>query len=72
MRVRSIAARAGRPKEDTDRADLRRLLLARPELREPDGLVAERLRARGAGESVLALWRELVGERFEPDEDDEY
>ena len=44
-----------------DQADLYRLLLTFPELKKEEGPVAERLRAAGAGEDVMAAWKELVG-----------
>ena len=72
MKVMAIAKRAAQPKGDTDRADLRRLLLAFPELREPQGAVLERLRARGAEDRALALWHELAREPLEPDDEDSY
>jgi hypothetical protein len=42
-----------------------------PELKEPRGVVLERLRALGAGDQAIALWGELCGERIEPDDDDD-
>ncbi len=70
MKVVSLVARRGRPKGDTDRADLRRLLVALPDLKAKDGPVTERLRALGAGEKALRAWQEIVRERSEPDRDD--
>ena len=70
LKVVSIAARQGREKELSDRLDLHRLLRAFPTLRAEDGAVAERLRAAGAPEATLSLWRDLTGERLELDEDD--
>lgn len=72
MKVRSLSARRNRPKGDTDRADLHRLLLAFPELKVHGGEVSQRLAAGGAAEDVVALWAELVEEHFEPDEDEGY
>jgi hypothetical protein len=72
MKVRSLSARRNRPKGDTDRADLHRLLFAFPELKVIDGEVAGRLRAGSASDAVMALWSELVDEQIEPDEDEGY
>lgn len=69
MKAQSIAARQHQPKGLSDRLDLHRLLLHYPDLRERDGAVAERLRVAGADEKVLAVWREIVRERIDPDED---
>jgi hypothetical protein len=72
MKVMSLAGRRNRPKGDTDRADLRRLLLVCPELKVDGGQVTQRLRALGAADPVLSLWSDLVSEPIEPDEDDGY
>jgi hypothetical protein len=72
MKVLSMAERGGKEKGISDRLDVHRLLNAFPELREDDGVVAVRLRALGAKEAALALWRTLVQERFEPDDDEAY
>jgi hypothetical protein len=48
-------------------------LLAFPELKASDGLVAERLRAENAGEEVMKLWQELVNQEIRTtNEDDEF
>jgi hypothetical protein len=72
MKVVGFAARRNRPKGDTDRADLRRLLLAFPEFKSEHGEVADHLRAMGATEGAQIAWRELAGSEIEPDDDDEY
>lgn len=72
MKVMSLSARRNRPKGDTDRADIRRLLLAFPTLKVEGGQVARWLRDLGATEFMLSVWAELAGEPIEPDEDDEY
>jgi len=72
MKVVGFAARKNRPKGDTDRADLRRLLLAFPALKVEAGEVADRLRAMGASDSAVAAWRDLATSTIEPDDDDEY
>jgi hypothetical protein len=69
MKARSLAARRNREKGLSDRLDLHRLLNAHPELRAPVGLVADMLRGPADG-PALAAWREVIAERFEPDDDD--
>lgn len=72
-KVVSYAARRGQPKAGTDWRDLALLLLTFPQLKTLTGPVQERLLAAGAGETVLAVWRELVEQEFQAgDEDDEF
>ena len=71
MKVQSLTVRGNRPKGDTDRADLHRLLLARRELKTADGSVAARLRALGAGPDAMALWERMVKEPIVPDDEDD-
>ncbi len=70
MKVMSMAARRNRPKGDTDRADLRRLLLAFPDLKVEGGPVASRLCTLAASDEALGVWSELVAEQVEPDEEE--
>lgn len=72
MKVASVVHRQGRPKGDTDLADLRRLLLAFPELKTAEGSVLERLRGIGASDAVLARWAEICAMTIVPDEDEGY
>jgi hypothetical protein len=72
MKVQSLVARRNRPKGDTDRADLRRLLLAFPELPRPDGSVAACLGVGPRSEDSLATWLELIAQPLEADEDEGY
>jgi hypothetical protein len=72
MKVLSLAQRAAKEKGTSDRLDVHRLLNAFSELREAGGTVASRLKALGADEATLGLWRQLVQERVEPDDDDGY
>ena len=58
MKVFAMSARRGRPKELSDHLDVRRLLLALPELKCDGGAVSDRLRAMGGSDATLALWRE--------------
>src|SRR5260370_1969683 len=54
-----------------DRADLYRLLLTFPELKEKHGLVEDRLRAAAAGEDVMAALNALVVERIQSEHHDD-
>ena len=53
----------------TDAADLRRLLLAFPDLKTAEGLVADTLRSAGASEKTLDAWRDLVAQEIAPDDE---
>jgi hypothetical protein len=70
MKVIGMAARRGRPKELSDRLDVKRLLLALPALKCSEGGVHQRLLAMGAPSATLELWRELVREPSVAEEDD--
>jgi Nucleotidyl transferase AbiEii toxin, Type IV TA system len=66
----SLSGRQGQPKADTDRRDLKVLLLAFPNLKSETGPVLDRLTAAGASENALAEWRDLVATDITPEEDD--
>jgi hypothetical protein len=69
----SYTQRRGNPKSGTDWRDLAMLLLAFPELKHEQGLVAERLQSADVDKTVLATWSELVVQKIQPaDEDDEF
>ena len=70
MKVLSMVARPQTAKGLTDAADLRRLLLAFPELKNEHGAVSERLLANGATEKTLAAWHDLVHQEILPDDDE--
>jgi hypothetical protein len=73
LKVIAYHLRRGQPKSGTDWRDIAMLLLAFPDLKTSNGLVAERLRAENAGEDVIKLWRELVIQEIQAtDEDDEF
>lgn len=61
--------RSAQPKGDTDRRDLKMLLLAYPQVKVADGAVIERLRASGATDSALAEWATLVALDIQPERD---
>lgn len=70
-KVMSMVSRAHKPKGIIDKADLYRLLLAFPELKTEEGLVAERLRANEAERDCVITWKDLVAEHIQPEEDDD-
>jgi hypothetical protein len=71
LKVIAYHLRRGQPKSGTDWRDIAMLLLAFPDLKISNGLVAERLRAENAGEEVIKLWQELVDQKIQTtDEDD--
>lgn len=65
----SLTSRQGQPKADSDRRDVKVLLLAFPELKSQTGPVLDRLRASNADNRALAEWRELVDTDIKPEED---
>lgn len=70
MKVQSYVARRNQIKGDTDRADIRRMLVRFPKLRKLHGEVADRLAYEGASEAVFKAWQDFVNERLDPDEDE--
>jgi hypothetical protein len=65
--------RRGKPKSGTDWRDLAMLLLKFPELKRDPGPVTDRLHAAGADPAVLAVWKELVAQEIQPeDEGDDF
>jgi hypothetical protein len=70
-KVLAYAHRLGQPKAGTDWRDLAMLLLAFPDLKTESGAVMDRLRAAGAGEGDLEVWRHLVAEEIQSPRDDE-
>jgi hypothetical protein len=69
-KVMSMVGRQHKAKGIIDKADVYRVLLAFPELKTEEGPVAERLRAVGAKEKVLAVWKELVADVILPEDED--
>lgn len=73
QKVISLTLRSAQPKGDTDRRDVKVLLLAYPALKAETGAVHERLLANGARAEALREWREIVATAIEePGEDDEF
>ena len=71
QKVISMTSRSKTAKGMTDAADLRRLLLAFPELKTKEGLVLESLKTAYALPVAIAAWSELVEQEIEL-ESDEY
>lgn len=69
QKVISLSTRSAQPKGDTDRRDLKVLLLAHPKLKSSDGFVRDRLNAASAGKDALAEWEALVAMKIEPETD---
>jgi hypothetical protein len=65
----SLSGRYGQPKADTDRRDLKVLLLAFPHLKSQTGLVVERLQAAGADDHAMDEWRQLVTADIRPEDE---
>src|SRR6266849_3926756 len=70
-KVMSMVSRRAKPKGIMDQADLARVLLTFPELKQVEGPVAERLRAAGADETVMAAWKDLGAQEILPEDEDE-
>ncbi len=70
-KVSAYARRKDKPKAGTDWRDLANLLLTFPELKRANGPVAERLRAAGADQTVMATWKEVVAQEILPEDEDE-
>jgi hypothetical protein len=70
MKAAALSKRKLAPKGATDLADVRRLLLAHPELRSAEGPVADAIRRIGGGPEVFQAWEELRNEPAVADDDD--
>jgi hypothetical protein len=70
MKLISSSARGAHPKADTDRRDLKVLLLAFPRLKKEAGPVLDHLKAHGASTSVIDEWRQLVATRIADETED--
>jgi hypothetical protein len=70
-KVLSLVSRRSTAKGMTDAADLRRLLLAFPELKQANGLVTDALRSTGASQTALDAWLDLVAQEILPDDEDD-
>jgi hypothetical protein len=72
LKLIGLAARPGQPKADTDRRDLKVMLLAFPQLKSETGLVLDCLKRVHADESVVTEWRELVASTIQPETEEEW
>ena len=70
-KVSSYHSRQGQPKGFSDRRDLAILFLTFPELKSETGAVVEALKALGATEEEMKIWRELVALEIPPTNDDD-
>ena len=71
QKIMSLASRLAQPKGDTDRRDLKMLLLARPELKVKTGPVLDRLMMTHASPQALTEWENLVANKIESEEVDQ-
>jgi hypothetical protein len=73
QKLMSLCMRSAQPKGDTDRRDLKVLLLTYPHLKSESGPVLDRLRAAGANNQVIAEWNRLVASTIQaPSDADEF
>ncbi len=70
-KVISYHQRQGKPKSWTDRRDLALLLLTFPELKCDPGPVTDSLKAAGADQAVMDVWKELVLQEIKPESEDD-
>lgn len=71
QKVISLTARSNQPKGDTDRRDLKMLLLQYPGLKTESGTVTTCLKCAHATQETLAEWAKIVASSIEPQGDDE-
>lgn len=69
QKVISLTTRSAQPKGDTDRRDLKVLLLAYPHLKTSLGPVRDRLSIASAGKDALVEWEALVATDIQPESD---
>jgi len=69
MKIIAYCKRRMAPKGATDLADLRRLLLAHPELKSTPHIVAESIRRLGGSDPDLLAWHELAAAPAVSDDD---
>jgi len=70
QKIMSYSSRHEKPKGDTDRRDLKVLLLAYPQLKSESGAVADRLREDGADDRAMNEWRRLVASTILAEDED--
>jgi hypothetical protein len=72
QKIVSVTARAAQPKGDTDRRDLKLLLLNYPQLKVESGPVMQCLTVSGASAAAMAEWRTWAASTIEPENDEGY
>jgi hypothetical protein len=70
QKVIALTAREGQPKADTDRRDIKMLLLALPDLKHTYGAVRKELEALEADRRSLEIWEALATSEIAPETDD--
>jgi hypothetical protein len=70
QKVLSAVSRPNTAKGLTDLADIRRLLLAFPQLKAIEGPVTQRLRELGASEAAVKAWQEVAAQEIVAEDDD--
>jgi hypothetical protein len=70
QKVIALVQRQGQPKSDTDRRDIKVLLLAYPDLKKEVGPVADRLLANAANAATITAWRDLANLDLPAPDDD--
>lgn len=70
-KVVSYHSRKGKPKSGTDWRDLAVLLLQFPELKSETSEVGKILERRGVDEKILEVWREIVAQDLQVEDEDE-
>ncbi len=70
QKIISLNSRRAQPKADTDRRDLKVLLLTFPQLKTEIGPVMDRLLASQATDRAIAEWRDLVATEIEPEQEE--
>lgn len=71
-KVTAYTRRRGQPKSGTDWRDIAMLFLRFPELKERDGVVAERLVSAKAQPDVIETWTQFADNAIVAADDDEY
>lgn len=70
QKIISCSRRHAQPKGDTDRRDLKLLLLVHPDLKVESGPVLERLRAAQADPKALEEWRRIIALNIDAEDSD--
>lgn len=71
QKVISASRRQAQPKGDTDRRDIKVLLLAHPHLKTEGGAVLNRLNAGNADDRALQEWRRIAASEIEAGDSEE-